>query len=373
MKYCTKCVQPDTRPGGVSFDENGVCGPCRFTEMEKHVDWTAREAELKKIAERAKSATSGEYDCVVGVSGGKDSTFQSFYARDRLGLRPLLVNGEPDSITEIGRANIENLVNLGFDCIKLHPNPIVMKTLVRRDFYEHLNPVKVTEYSLWASAYIVADRFDIPLIIQGENAMMSEGGNEELDADGNALNACKLNTIAPDWREYAKDGITEKDLFMFHYDKAALERKNIRGVWLGYYAKEWSMAGNAEFSISHGLTIRPAHFDPHEIGTYAAYHQLDSDLVPMNQMLKHMKFGFGQCTDHANFDIRDGHLTRDEAIEHVRRYDGKCGARYIRKFCEYIGITVEEFWRVADSFRGPMWQKDADGKWSLTDPIWEQV
>lgn len=189
--------------------------------------------------------------------------------------------------------------------------------------------------------------------------------------DGNALNANKINTISSEWREYATDGIEERELFMYHYDREALSKVGITGVWLNYYAKEWSMAANAAFSVGHGLIIRPPDFDPCEIGTYAEYHQLDSDLVQVNQMLKCVKFGFGLCTDHASFDIRDGRVSREEAIVLVREYDGKCGTRYIRKFCDYIGISVEEFWRVADSFRGPMWKKEA-GEWALIDPIWEQ-
>ncbi len=89
-------------------------------------------------------------------------------------------------------------------------------------------------------------------------------------------------------------------------------------------------------------------------------------------MLKYIKFGFGLCTDHASFDLIDGLLTREEAIELVKKYDGKCGERFIKKFCDYIGITMDEFWRVANSFRGPMWERDSNGEWCLKNPVGEQ-
>jgi len=372
MKYCKKCVQPDTRPG-IYFDDNGVCGACLFEEEKERIDWDARVQELKDIAEWAKRTTKTAYDCAIGVSGGKDSTFQALYARDRLGLRSLLVNSEPENITDIGRKNIENIKNQGFDVISIRPNPIVMKKLIKRDFHKYLNPVKITEYSLYASTYIIAYAFRIPLIIQGDNPGLSLGARKTgVGVDGNSLKANKLDTLSTPWKDYLDEGVTERDLFLFHYNREDLERAGIKGIWLNYYAKEWSQSSNAEFAIAHGLTIRPEYFNPYDIGTYGAFYQLDSDLVQVNQLLKYIKFGFGQCTDHACYDIRAGLITREEAIELVRRYDGKCHVRYIKKFCDYIGISVDEFWKVANSWRGPMWEKTSKGEWVLKDPIWEQ-
>jgi len=363
---------PTSRPN-VRFEE-GVCGACLFQEVSdnKEIDWESRERELREIAEWAKKTTKMPYDCVIGISGGKDSTFQALYARDRLGLRPLLVNSEPEGITEIGRYNVENIINLGFDTVKLRPNPRVMKKMVKKCFYEYLNPVKITEYSLWSSAYIVASLLKIPLIIQGENPVFTVGSDLDVGTDGNALNANKQDTLSTDWKSFIEDEIDEKDLFMFHYDKEELEKAGVRGVWLGYYAKEWAQPKNAMFSMSHGLRIRPPDFDPNDIGTYCAYMQLDSDLVQVNQMLKYIKFGFGQCVEHICYDLREGRVNRSEAIALVREYDGKCAERYVQKFCDYIDITLDEFWRVANSFRGDMWEKTGAGEWRLKDPIWEQ-
>ena len=373
MRYCKRCVQPDTRPG-IHFNEEGVCGACLYQEEVKtKIDWEKREKELREIAEEAKRRRTGAYDCVIGVSGGKDSTFQSLYARDRLGLKPLLVNSEPEGITELGRHNIENLKQLGFDAIALRPNPRVMRKLMKKDFYRYLNPVKVTEYSLWASAYIIAQYFDIKLIIQGENPGLTLGVREKTGTGGNSLNADKQDTIAKDcFEEYAGDGVDERDLFMFHYDKEKLIEQGARGVWLNYYAKEWSQPGNARFSMQHGLWIRPKDMDLHDIGTFRRFFQLDSDAVQMNQLLKHVKFGFGQATDHACYDIRSGIIPREEGILLVKEFDGRCADRYIKQFCDYIDITVGEFWRVANSFRGDMWEQGEGGEWRLKDPIWEQ-
>lgn len=367
MQICVQCIQPDTRPG-IYFSSEGKCGACLWEIEKKGIDWTSRENELQGIADWAKKNSQKDYDCVIGVSGGKDSTFQAITARDRLGLRCLLVNGEPEGITDIGSHNIENLKQLGFDVISMRPNPKIMKKLVKFDFYKHGNPFKVTEFSLWASTYIIADHFDIPLIIQGENAALTLGVSKGgLSKGYDSLEANKLNTQSLGWKEYLEvEEIQEKDLFMFHYNDEDLRKKGIKGIWLQYFLKEWSMSNNAEFGKKYGLKYRPSDFDPASIGTYVPYAQLDEDLIQVSQLLKHIKFGFGQCMDYACYDIRDKKITRDEGIELVRKYDGKCADFYIKKFCDYIDISIEEFWSVANKFRGPMWIKNEKDNWHNT-------
>lgn len=367
MRICKKCIQPDTRPG-IYFDENGVCGACLWEEEKKSIDWKKREKELDEIANWAKNTTKSNYDCVIGVSGGKDSTKQAIEARDKLGLRCLLVNSEPYEITEIGRHNIENLKKLGFDVISIRPNPIILKKLVKRDFYKYLNPVKITEYCLYSSTYIIGEKFDIPLIVQGENPGLTLGTRlTGVGVDANALKANELQTLSSGWEEYLEvDGVTEKDLFLFHYDREKLEKRGTRAIWIQYYLEEWSPRRNAEFAKKHGLMWRPDDFDPYSIGTYVPFFQLDTDLTQINQLLKYIKFGFGQCMDHACYDLRENRITKKEAIELVKKYDGKCSEEYIRKFCDYIDITLDEFWRVANQFRGSMWVKNNQGNWHNT-------
>lgn len=365
MRYCKKCLQPDTRPG-IKFDENGVCYACLYEEEKKKIDWNAREKELKEIAEWAKKTAKGPYHCVIGVSGGKDSTFQAVYAKEKLGLNVLLVNSEPDQITEIGKHNIENLINLGFDVIKMRPNPKIVKKLVKKSFYKYGNPIKPTEYPLWTSAYIIADKFDIPLVIQGENAALTLGVvNTGLGNDGNALNVNEGNTLAggnaSDWVD---DEIIENELFMYQFpDKKKLIEKGIKAIYLQYYVKEWSQVYNADFSIARGLFGRTTE-DLHELGRYRRYSALDSDMQIVNQMLKYYKFGFGFATDEACYDIREGRISREDAKWLVKEYDGKCGEKYIEEFCKYIEITKEEFWSVVDNLvNKELFEKDINGRW----------
>ena len=371
MRICKECIQPDTRPG-IFFDNEGVCGACIWEHEKKILDWKERELELNKIIENAKSKRS-LYDCAIGVSGGKDSTFQALTARDRFGLKCLLVNYQPENITTVGERNIENLKNLGFDVVTIRPNPQIMKKLIRYDFFKNLNPVKPTEFSLFSSTYIIAEKFHIPLIIQGENPGLVLGTRlTGVGTDSNALKANELHTLSSGWEVYTEvEGVNKDDLFWFHYDRKKLEEMDISGIWLNYFIKEYSQKHNTEFSKKHGLIGREKDFDPNSIGTYNPYFALDSDLAQLNQLLKFVKFGFGQCMDHVCYDIRDGKMTRKDAIEMVFKYDGKCSEKYIKKFCDYINITIEDFQKTAEKFRGDVWSKDKAG--CLQNNVWLEL
>ena len=349
MKYCTRCLMPDTFPG-IEFNDDGLCSACVYSlQSREEIDWAQRQAELRSIAETAKQRSKGTWDCAVGVSGGKDSTFQALYARDELGLNVLLVNCYPDGITEVGKHNLENLVNQGFDLLSFRPNPKVMQAVMRRAFYEYGNPVKPSEYPLFAVTYQAALAHDIPLIIQGENPGLTVGSTKVHGHGGDAFKIAQGNTLqggkASDW---VGDGIEEKHLLMYQFpDLDVLENSGIRAVYLQYYVKEWSPDHNTEFSLRHGLKGRED-YPWVRISKYSRYGSVDSDFQLFNPMIKYFKFGESRWTEACSQQIRAGEMTRDEAIELVKKWDGYCSPDYIESCCDYLGISVDEFWRVME-------------------------
>ncbi|MEQ8170225.1 MAG: N-acetyl sugar amidotransferase [Candidatus Eremiobacterota bacterium] len=367
FKYCKKCVQPNTRPG-VKFDENDICSACRLTEVPDETDWAKRREELNAIADWARSRNVSGYDCIVGVSGGKDSTRQSMYVRDELGLKPLLVSCTypPEQQTERGAHNISNLISLGFDCICVSPNPQIWKVLMKQGFMKFGNWCKSTEMALYASAPHMAVAYHIPLIILGENPAIALGDMDVGSTGGDANKMKYCHTLGGgDPSPLLIDGITEKDIIFYRYPSDdEMEWANLRLIYLGYYIKDFTRFKNAEFGIKHGLKFRD---DPLEdIGDVYGCEALDDDFVVENQMFKYLKFGFGKVTDQASEAIRLGMITREEAIELVRKYDGKCADRFIKRFCNYLEITLEEFWEVAEKFRNSnIWEKDCNGEWKL--------
>lgn len=370
MKICKKCVTPDTRPG-IRFDEEGVCLPCRVSENSPEIDWDSRREELKRIAEWGRANSSCGYDCIVPVSGGKDSTRQALYARDELGLRALLVSCvyPPEQQSVIGANNLSNLISLGFDTITVGPGPEKWKTLMKRAFYKFGNWAKATELALYAIPPRVAIAYGIPLIFLGENNAITYG---DLGGSfGGDANRVKYNnTLAGGTpKELIGDGITERDALWFEYPSDDdMNEAGLRVVYMGYYISDFTIYRNAEIAIQNGLHIRDV--PPEDVGALSNFEDLDEDFVHVNQMLKFFKMGFARVADEASQSIRMGRMTRDEAIDIVRSYDGKCAPRYINQFSHYLGITHDEFWRVANSYRNPnIWKHHSNGDWELLSPI----
>jgi len=366
MDYCKKCVQPDTRPG-IQFDSHGVCPACRYAEDLVSVDWEARRQELKRIVERAEKDNHSEYDCIIGVSGGKDSTRQALYVRDVLGLKPLLVscNYPPEQLTERGARNISNLISLGFDTINVMPDPQVWKKLMRKSFLEYGNLAKSTEMALYATLPKLSIAYHIPLAFLGENpaTQMGDLATGSLNWDANKMK--NTNTIAEGSAIYLGDGVAAQDLYWYRYPSDdEMAWANIQVVYLGYFWPNFTKVDNAAFSMTHGLEVRTD--TPLERGALHPFEALDDDFVFVNQMVKYFKYGFGKVTDEVCELIRYGRMSREEGFALVEKYDGKCSPEYIRRFCEYIDISEKEFWELAESHRNKeLFEKDASGAWRL--------
>lgn len=369
MKYCKECVQPDTRPG-IKFDGKGVCLACNFAKKTEKIDWVSRRQELDKIAEYGKRHNVSGYDCIIGVSGGKDSTRQSIFVRDELGLKPLLVSCQypPEQLVDRGTHNISNLISLGFDCITVAPNPKVWKELMLQGFLKYGNWCKSTEMALYASAPKVAIAYHIPLIFLGENPAIALGDMGVGSVTGDANRMKYYHTLQggnPRKNKLADKNTTDKDLILYTYPSDdELEWGKLKIIYLGYYIKDFTRFKNAEFAIERGLMIRNE--KPEDIGDVYGFGALDEDYVIVNQMLKYLKFGFGQVTDQMAEAVRLKMMTRQKAIEFVKKYDGKCSDRFIKRFCEYLGISEKKFWKVAESFRNKeIWKKNKNNKWML--------
>ena len=372
VRYCKRCVEPDTRPDCI-FDEEGVCLPCRYNEKLGEIDWAQRRRELTEIADWGRAHNVSGYDCIVPVSGGKDSTRQSLYVRDELGLKPLLVTCAcpPEQQTDRGAHNIGNLISLGFDCINVNPGPETWRRLMRSGFFKWGNLFKSTELAIYAVCPQVAIMYHIPLLIYGENPSLS-WGSAGGSLDGNANRLKYNNTLrGGDISWLIEEGFDQKDLYWYRYpDDNDIERAGLRMIYLGYYIPDFNDKVNREIALANGLQGRSGEDARLEdIGMASNLDALDTDFVPVNQLLKYLKLGFGRATEQLSGAIRGGETTRAEAVEAVHRYDGKCADRYVRAFCRYAGITEDEFWDVAESYRNrDLWVRDGND-WRLKYPV----
>lgn len=367
MKYCSRCLQPDTRPN-TRFTVEGICPACDYFSRLKNVDWQERYEILIDLLKHYKDANSGksEFDCIIGVSGGKDSTRQALWVREKLGLKPLLVclSYPPEQVTERGVDNISNLIELGFDVLVSAPAPGTWKRLMRASFDKFTNWARSTELALFSSVPQVAIRYKIPLILWGENPGLQLGDLKTLGRNGyDGNNLRYMNTLSGGALDWITDlGFELKELIPYQYPTPEeFEQHKLQIVYLGWFLGDWSLVNNGMYSASAGLKIRED-----VVGNTGDLHgvtSLDEDWVTLNQMIKYYKFGFGRVTDYVNEEIRLGRMTREAGVGLVEKYDSACGPEYIESFSSYIGISVEHFWeKVRASVNRDLFDVAADGR-----------
>lgn len=364
LVYCNKCVMPSTKPD-LHIDEEGVCNACRSYENRKEVDWDLRKKELLQIMERYRSKDGTNWDCIVPVSGGKDSTFQVVQML-QLGMNPLCVTATTCDLTEIGRRNIENIKKLGVDYIEMSPNPIVRAKLNRIGLVQ-VGDISWPEHvGIFTMPVRAAVQFNVPLIVWGENSQNEYGGPAA---------AAENNTLDRRWLEefggllglrvsdlVGFEGLTRKDLIPYFYpEDAELHRVGVTGLFLGHYIP-WDGLANALVAHAYGFEMSPHH----TLGSMVNYENLDNYQTAIHEYFKFLKFGFGRATDHACLHIRRGRLTRDIGLEIVKRLDGKFPAEYLGKSLEDtlrpLNMTVEDFVKVCDRFTNKkIFKRDATG------------
>ncbi len=367
MKYCVKCLQPDTRPG-IRFDVHGVCPACNYHQSLSSVDWDERKRELNKIVKFGRANNSSGYDCIIGVSGGKDSTRQANFVKNVLQMNPLLVNLSypPEQVSQRGVDNVSNMIRLGFDCISIYPAPQVWRKLMRKSFFQHTNYARSTELALFSSVPRLAIAYQIPLIWWGENAALQLGDLNVLSKEGyDGNNLRKMNTLGGgDVTWMIKEDIKRYQILQYLYPpEEAIDRAKIKITFLGYFWKDWSLIDNGNYAALRGLEVRNE--KPWLTGDAVGVSALDEDWVSLNQMIKYLKFGFGKVTEYVVEDIRSGRITREQGISLIERFDGSCSDEYIKSFCQYLEISTKEFWGQVDkSVNLDLFIKEGIGKYT---------
>lgn len=346
MIRCTKCVLPDTKPD-LFFDSEGVCDACRSAEQKKTIDWTARQREFWDLCSWAKSQKA-EYDVVVPVSGGKDSTYQVIKALE-YGLNVLAVTFQPTLQTELGRENLRNLISLGVNHITITPNPRVYRAMGLEGFRRVGDHEWPNHLGIFTSPVQVAVNYKVPLILWGENSQLEYGGPEE---------ARSRQTLDRRWLEefggllgnrptdmLGVEGITEQDLAPYIYPDIP---EGMKSVFLGYFFP-WDARAQVDLIKQHGWQESSSRIE----GTYTHYENLDDAIVAVHDYMKYIKFGFGRASDHASIDIRNGRMDRTVALQMVDLYDGELRPETKALFCSHYGITTEDFDAVVQKFRRP--------------------
>ena len=365
LTYCKRCLMPDTKPD-LFLDDEGICNACRSYENRAEVDWTKRYDELQEILSKYKNKDGTNWDCIVPVSGGKDSTYQVVKML-QLGLNPLCVTSTTCDLSNIGRKNIENIKNLGVDYVEMSPNPNIRAKLNSIGL-KQVGDISWPEHvGIFTIPVRAAVQYKVPLIVWGENSQ-NEYGGPAAAADDSILNRRWLEEFGGLLGMRVADligmeGIEKKDLICYTYPTdEELEKVGVTGLFLGHYIP-WDGLSNALIAQANGFT----NYSKIVEGSMVSYENLDNHQTGIHDYFKFLKFGFGRTTDLVCMQIRRGRITRQDGLDTVMRLDGKFPWEYLGKSLNEIlkplNITVDEFIRLCDKFTNKkIFKRDSSGE-----------
>lgn len=337
LKYCVRCCMPSSNEG-IQFDEMGFCQACISAEQKMHMDWTTREKELRKILNHYKSLAN-DYDCIVPISGGKDSTFQLHVITQVYGLRPLAVTFSHNWYTETGRDNLNNaLERFNVDHIQFTPNRRLINKLARKSLVAIGDSCWHCHSGVGAFPLQIAVKYKIPLLIWGESVAEVSGRdsyeNRILKFDRDYFTKVSAKVTA---EQLACDEIPLNELAGFKLPKAEeVEEVGVVGLFLGDYIF-WDDERQMEF-------VRDVYgWKEDEVeGTYKGYKSVECRMAGVHDYTKFVKRGFGRGTDHVSVDLRAGLLTRAEAFELAKKHDTQ-RPDALDFYLEITGYSEEEF------------------------------
>ena len=374
MRYCARCLYPENAKPTIIFDEEGVCSGCRYHESRKHleIDWDERWEMLEELAEDAKRMRherGNAHDCIIPVSGGKDSHYQAWLLKEKLGLNPLLVTFNHGLNTSAGVANLENLVKKsGFDLVRYSAGPNSVKRIARY-MIEKVGDITWHYHAgIRTFPFQVAVQYNIPLIVWGEHGFAELTGIVSLE---DFVEHTRWTRKEHDMRGLeAEDlighnGITRHDIAPYIYPTdEELEKTEVRGVYLSNFIS-WDAKVQGELMMDtwgfSGITYERDR-------SFNLYGKIEDHANDVHDYMKYLKFGYGRATDDASMEIRHGRMTREEGIAMVQRYDAN-EPRSLEHYCRFLGITKEQFYDMVEPMRDPqIWEKK-NGKWQVKDSV----
>ncbi len=388
VEFCSICVMSNQRPNSeiefkhsiktkkktLNLDKNKICDACLNAKEKEKINWKERENQLIKLLDKYRSK-DGSYDCIVPGSGGKDSAMQAHLLKYKYGMNPLTITWPPILYTDYGYKNWKNWINSGFDNISFTPNGRIMKLLTKLSVENLFHPFQTFILGQKNLAPKIASKYKIPLIFYGENE--AEYGNPIADNNSslrdksyfsyNNIDQLFLGGVSIKYLK-EKFNLSNADLEIFlPINESDLSETQISVHYLGYYLR-WIPQEAYYYAVENtNFKARPFRTQ----GTYSKYNSIDDKIDDLHYYTTFIKFGLGRASYDASQEIRNGHLTRDEGIALVKKFDGEFPNKYFSEIMEYLAIDPDYFKNeLTDKFRSPhLWDKSSGGVWNLKNII----
>ena len=386
VKFCKKCVISNQRPNsviefknknnkkeGISFNKDGLCQACEYSENKENINWKHREKNLEKLLSKYRKKTG--YDCVVPGSGGKDSAYTAHILKYKYDMNPLTVTWAPHLYTDIGWKNFNNWMHIGgLDNILFTPNGKLHRLLTKLAFENLLHPFQPFILGQRIIGPKIAEKFNIPLVIYGENQAeygnkIEENKSHLMDIDFFSEKDLKdINFGGIKFREILKNYNFKINDFepYIPLNKNIIKQKKIKVAYLGYFLK-WDPQ-ECFYYASKNTGFKPN--SERTEGSYSKYSSIDDKIDPFHYYTTYIKFGIGRATYDAAQEIRNNKITREEGVSLVKNYDHEFPNKFFTDFLQYINISEEVFYGMINQFRSPhLWRKDKK-KWVLKKTIY---
>jgi N-acetyl sugar amidotransferase len=360
---------PDTRPGSI-FNEEGVCQACLNYDARKTIDWKKRKKELSDLCDKYRRK-DGYYDCLIPVSGGKDSHFLVHTMKEEMGMNPLLMTvGDPFTKTEAGERNFRNLGKT-FNCDHLLFNlsSDLFRRATRLAFEETGEPLKFVEAVIYTMPMKTAMKFGIPLVVFGENSAYEYGSTNKDSYSANETIMRIFRSIDLDY--WLKRGFSRKEVnSIVPPTEEEMAKVKPEVIFMSYFSP-WS-------SVSHLATAKRYGFVDltHEWkreGCIEDFEQIDSIAYMVHLWLKYPKFGFQRTSDIASRRVREGSLSLEEAKRLIMENDHKLDQRAMDDFISFLGYTPKQFWGIVERFWNQKIFEKVDGVWRLKEPVYKDL
>lgn len=344
--WCKKCVVASTRPR-VTFDSDGVCSACQWVEEKKKINWNERQKQLDELLSSQKSNTN--FKCITAVSGGKDGSYISHSLKTKKNIKPLAVTIRPPLEQEIGKKNIVNFVNSGFQHIHVTPDVSAMQKLDKLGFTQLGHPYYGWLISIHTAVIRIANEFNINLIFYSEDGEVEYGGDAKFKNNGlYNIDYQQSNYLEGNYNRIMEmANLSKESAYWFTYpDKDELKNNKIQLTHWSYY-EPWDPYRNYEVAKKECGLEENETFNE---GTYTNFGQTDQKLYFLHVYLMYLKFGFGRATMDAGIDVRRGAMTREQAVQLVKMYDDCHPEDYYDEYCDYYKMKKSDFIDVIDKF-----------------------
>jgi len=376
MKYCKRCLMPDTRPGSI-FDKDGICQACRNYETRQKVGWNQRLKKLEAFCDKYRRS-DGYYDCIIPVSGGKDSHFITYVMKEKMGMNPLLICvADPFTHTAVGTHNLRNLgETFNCDIITFNVSIDLFRRVTRIGFEKLGEPLRFIEAAIYTVPFNYAVAFNIPLVVWGENAAFHYGTTSEdgysakrfIEA-GHSASGQKLGEKITDF--WSKRGIPLKEMnAIIPPSQEQLDKVKPEPLFLSYFVP-WDDENN--LAVARRFGFKDLHHEWKREGCIEDYAQIDSIAYFVHLWMKYPKFGFSRTTDIASRWIRKGTITRDEGKLLVMKHDHKLDQRSLDDFVNLMGYGFREFWDIVEPFWNRKIFENINGEWKLKNPVYGDI